>query len=91
MALASCLSDSHARFESVSTNASQQYTASIKITENLTQIISNQERDFTNYNAEEVKRVIAAVKAEREAEWKEEFEEIKEVVDSQELFINILK
>ena len=63
------------------TNASQQYTASIRITENLTQIIYNQEKDFSNYNSEEVKKSINEVKAEREADYKEEYEQICDVID----------
>ena len=45
------------------TQSSHEYNASTRITENLTAIIYNQEADFTNYNSERVKQVVAVAKA----------------------------
>ena len=52
--------------------------ASTKITRNLTQIIINQEKDLSNYDADDVKRCIAEVKTQKEQTLKEELEQIKE-------------
>ena len=64
------------------TKSSTEFTASTTITENLTRIICNQEGDFSNYNSEQVKENIAAVKAEKERRLKEERDEIYGMVDS---------
>jgi hypothetical protein len=64
------------------TNSSKQFTASAKITENLTQIIFNQEKDFANYDADKVKKNIAAIQLQRKAEQEEEFDEICGLVDA---------
>ena len=64
------------------TKCSDKFTASTNITANLTNIIINQERDFTNYNSEEVKQSIAAVRAEKETRLKNELQQINELVDS---------
>ena len=63
------------------TNASLEYTASLEITQNLTQIIVNQEKDFSNFDDEEVKKQIDAVKRQKENRLKREFDVIKEEVD----------
>ena len=54
----------------------------MRITANLTQIIYNQERDYTNYNLEEVKESIQAVKKVKEERIKTELESINESVDN---------
>ena len=46
-----------------SITCNHEHTASMAITENLTRIIVNQEKDFSNYNKEEVKERINASKA----------------------------
>ena len=58
------------------TQSSENYKASSRITANLSRIIVNQESDFSNYNIDEVKKVIAAVKKEKEAKLEEEFQQI---------------
>ena len=64
------------------TNASQEYSASVKITQSLSNIIINQETDFSNYSKDQVKKSIAEVKAEKEKRLKEELDLIKGVVDA---------
>ena len=53
-----------------------EHDASLRITDNLTRIIYNQENDFTNYQLEDVKQEINRVKAEKEERFKKEYEEI---------------
>ena len=48
------------------TNASSEFLASSKVTEILTQIIVRQERDFSNYDQDEVKKCIEEVKEHKE-------------------------
>ena len=60
------------------TKSSQEFTASSKITRILTQIIVNQERDFSSYDADAVKKCIAEVKAQKDQRLNEELNEIKE-------------
>ena len=60
------------------TKASEEFRASSKITRNLTQVILNQERDFSNYDEERVKKSIAEVKAEKDRKLEQELAEIKE-------------
>ena len=59
------------------TTASCEFLASSKVTDILTQIIVRQERDFTNYNEEEVQHCIDEVKKLKELRFKEELESIK--------------
>ena len=63
------------------TQSSHEYNASTRITENLTAIIYNQEADFTNYNSERVKQVVAVAKAEKERRLKDKLKDIYELVD----------
>ena len=63
------------------TNSSHEYNASAAITENLSAIIYNQEADFSNYNREQVKEIVATVKAEKERRLKLELDEIHQLVD----------
>ena len=63
------------------TKSSDEFAASIDITENLSRIIRNQESDFTNYDTEAVKARITEVKAEKEARLCHELAEINEIVD----------
>ena len=72
------------------TNASLEFSASAKITQNLTQIIINQENDFSNYDAEEVKRKTRAVKSQKESRHKADFDIIKEQVDERMLRVLLL-
>ena len=59
-----------------------EHDASLRITNNLTQIIYNQEEDFSNYNQEEVNEEIKKIKAEKEERFKKEYEEIVENLDA---------
>ena len=61
--------------------ASLEFTASVAITHNLTEIIYNQETDFSNYNQEAVKKTISDVKTEKEKKLEEELKSIMEQVD----------
>ena len=63
------------------TMSSEEFDASSSITENLTGIIVNQESDFTNYNEEEVKKCINAVKTRKERRMEDELKQIEELVD----------
>ena len=63
------------------TMSSEEFDASSSITENLTEIIVNQESDFTNYNEEEVKKCINAVKTQKERRMEDELKQIEELVD----------
>ena len=63
------------------TNASSEFLASSKVTEILTQIIVRQERDFSNYDQDEVKKCIEEVKEQKELRFKEELESIRERSD----------
>ena len=63
------------------TNSSMEYSASTAITHNLTQIIYNQESDFSNYDNEGVKRTIKEMKAQKEEKIKQELEAIRGLVD----------
>ena len=47
----------------------------------LTQVIFNQEKDFSNYDVNAVKEIIKEVKQKRETDWEEEVKEISELVD----------
>ena len=58
-----------------------EYAASISITQNLTNMIINQERDLTNYHAEEVDLQIKNVKDRKEQKLKEECTTILESLD----------
>ena len=60
------------------TQASFEFFASSRISQNLTEVIINQERDFAHYNSEEVKKCIADVKHEKEARLLQEVESIRE-------------
>ena len=64
------------------TNCSHEFAASSSITANLSNIIFNQENDFSNYNSEEIKQRVAAVKAEKESRLKNELQQIYDSVDS---------
>ena len=60
------------------TESSKQFAASTKITENLTRVTCNQEKDFSNYDVDEVRKTIIAVKAQRELDWEDKFKQICE-------------
>ena len=62
------------------TKSSDEFRASVSITQNLTNIIFNQERDFRNYNAEEVK-IMADVKKDKEKRLESELKSIKDLVN----------
>ena len=64
------------------TKSTQQYLSSTEITQSLTRVIFNQEKDFSNYDAEAVKDIIKEVKQRREAAWEEEVKEISEQADA---------
>ena len=55
--------------------------SSTSITESLSQIICNQETDFSNYDIDEVKARVAEVKIEKEERLCQELEEINGIVD----------
>jgi hypothetical protein len=61
-----------------SKSSDNEFRASIRITKSLTDVIFRQEKDFSNYEEEEVVREIRAVKAEKEERMKTELEAIKE-------------
>ena len=63
------------------TMSSEEFDASTTITQNLTEIIVNQEKDFSNYNQEEVQKHIKDVKSRKERMMEAELKEIEEVVD----------
>ena len=58
-----------------------EFMASTAITENLKNIIVNQEQNFLNYNKENVNIAIRNTKADKERKYEEEFNEIKGNVD----------
>ncbi len=64
-----------------SLSCQHEHNASLLVTKNLVEIIFRQERDFTNYNKDEVKKCIDAVKAQKEIRLKEEFSQIMDRVD----------
>ena len=64
-----------------SLTSTHEHAASLAITENLTRIIVNQEKDFSNYNKEEVKEQINASKANKERRFNDELKEIMDTVD----------
>ena len=59
-----------------------EHDASLRITNNLTQIIYNQEEDFSNYNQKEVNEEIKKIKAKKEERFEKEYEEIVENLDA---------
>ena len=61
-----------------SKSSSHEHDASVAVTKNLTQIIFNQENDFTNYKKEDVKKQIYAVKAQKEERLKKELKQIRQ-------------
>ena len=61
-------------------NSAHEFDASTSITQSLTQIIYNQEKDFENYDIEEVKEHISNMKKQKEEKIEEELELIKEAV-----------
>ena len=63
------------------TKSSHEHRASINITKNLTKIICDQDSDFTNYDYEEVKKSVAAVKTEKDRRLDLELQLIKLEVD----------
>ena len=63
------------------TKCSYEFAASTNITGNLTNIIINQEADFSNYNIEEVKKTICEVKTEKERRLQIELQQVRELVD----------
>ena len=63
------------------TMSSEEFDASTKITQNLTEIIVNQENDFSNYNQEEVQKRVKDVKSRKERMMEDELRQIEEVVD----------
>jgi hypothetical protein len=65
-----------------SKNSQNEHNASMTITANLTSIIVNQEKDFSNYNEDDVRIQIAQVKTEKETRLKGKLEEIYELVDT---------
>ena len=60
------------------TQSSQEFSASSKVTARLTQIIVNQERDFSRYDADEVKKCIAEVKSQKDQRLNAELDDINE-------------
>ncbi len=65
-----------------SQSCSHEHNASLLVTKNLVDIIYRQERDFRNYNKEEVKKCTDAVKAQKEIRLKEELRQILDRVDA---------
>ena len=63
------------------TMSSEEFDASTKITQNLTEIIVNQENDFSNYNQEEVQKRVKDVKSRKERMMEDELRQIEKVVD----------
>ena len=72
------------------TKASQEFDASSKITQSLTQIIINQERDFSHYDPEEVKRCVEEVKRVKEERLSQELRSIRDSDDTDGRFGRIL-
>ena len=64
-----------------SKNAQHENNASSTITAKLTSIIVNQEKDFSNYDEDDVKIQIAEVKIEKERRLTNELADIRELVD----------
>ena len=62
--------------------AMEEFLTSSAVTENHTQIIYNQERDFQNYNKEKVKQTIIDMKGEKETRLEDELAQIIEIADA---------
>ena len=61
-----------------------EHKLSLAITENLARIIMNQEKDFSNFNMEEVKERKSVSTAEKEKRYEAELNEIKDIVSAKE-------
>ena len=59
--------------------ADTEFTASMQITANLTDIILNQERDFSNYNKE---RVAATIKNMKSVKERQQQDLLKDIIDT---------
>ena len=62
-------------------SSDDEFLASSEITDSLANIIYHQEQDFTNYNKEDVDRIIKRMKIEKEKKIEDELNEILNVVD----------
>ena len=61
--------------------ADNEFNASTRITANLTEMICRQEKDLTNYDSEEVKHVIQAIKSEKLENQQAALEEVNNLVN----------
>ena len=64
--------------------ADSEFRASLYITEDLAQVIKNQDTDFTNYNEEEAFRKIKAIKQEKEMQLKNKCDELLTMMSERE-------
>jgi hypothetical protein len=68
--------------ENPTLTAGYEFSASTKITDNLTEIIYRQEKDFTNYDKNQVEKIIKASKKDKEKRLKDEYDSIMSSLDA---------
>ncbi len=68
--------------ENPAENSMHEFNTSAAVTKNLTEIIYNQEKDFTNYNKEEVINQVKLRKGQKEDRLKDELKEISNLVNN---------